>query len=982
VARFATDGGPRRNAARAPMSADERPLVGRDRELAAIAGALDALDGATAASVLQVAGEPGIGKSRLLREMAADAGDRGYIVLAGRAAEFEAELPFGVFTDALDDWLLAQTADRLAALAGGSAAELAVVLPAFEGVTEAPPPGLQQERYRAHRAVRHLLTALADEAPLVLVLDDVQWADPGSVELLCHLLAHPPRGAVLLALGFRPAQLPVQLGVALAAALREPPAVGLDLAPLSAAAAGDLLGAGVPGPIREQLLRESGGNPFFLLQLARGAALQDRRRAAGGGVDAPVPPGVLAALAGELSSLSAPSLVLLQGAAVTGDPFEGLLAATAADIGAADALDLVDELLHAQLVHATPVAGQYAFRHPIVRATVYEYATTGWRSRAHARLSADLAQRGAPVSAQAPHVERSASKGDADALAVLIAAGRSSAPRAPALAARWYAAALHLLPDVARAEAERIELLVALATALGGAGQLEESRSVLCEVLERLPAGDPGRIAIVAYCAGVEHLLGRHHDANTRLAEAHRDIADSASADAVALAIELGAGAGYENRYADMAGWAEQALAGAGAIGHRALVVAAAGQLALAHYFLGLPSTAIERAAAGLDALDDAELAGRLDIGLWVGWTEAVLERHEQAVAHCQRVIDVSRATGQGAGLLFTMTAQAWSLVRMGRLEDADEVLTAAIDGGRLAPNLFLAVGVGLAGIVATCRGEHDRALRAGREGMRLASTADPGLIPGMSALYLALAQIEAGDAQGAYETLLTVFGPSGELATSRSGDTAAYEVLTRAALALGRPDEAERWAERAVAATHGGALPAEATFAVRATAAVALARGDAPRAAEIALEAATRAAAAGVPIEAGRCRILAARGLVQAGRRDAAIAALEHAAGELSRVGATGYQAEAEKELRRLGRRRRRGGASADSAGLAELTEREREIAELVGQGRTNREIAVATYLSEKTVEHHLSRMFSKLAIANRTALALLIAADGVARD
>ena len=965
------------------MTGEDRPLVGRAGELAAIADALAALDGAPAGTVLQIAGEPGIGKSRLLGELAADARNRGCAVLCGRAAEFEAELPFGVFTDALDDWLLTQSTDRLAALAGGSAAELAIVLPAFDALRNGAAPGLQQERYRAHRAVRHLLTALAAEAPLVLALDDVQWADPGSVELLSHLLAHPPRGAVLLALGFRPTQLPAQLVVALAAALRERPGVRLDLVPLSAAAAGDLLGADVPGPIREQLLRESGGNPFFLLQLARGAALSDRRRAASGGVDAPVPPAVLAALASELSSLSAPSLVLLQGAAVTGDPFEGVLAATAADIGAADALDLVDELLQAQLVHPTAMAGQYAFRHPIVRATVYEYATEGWRARAHARLSDDLAQRGAPVSAQAPHVERSAIKGDADALAVLVAAGESSAPRAPALAARWYAAALHLLPDAARTEAERIGLLVALATALGGAGRLEESRHVLCEVLDRLPAGDPGRTAIVAYCAGVEHLLGRHRDANARLADAHRDIADGTSADAVALAIELAAGAGFENRYQDMAQWAQLALAGASEIGHRAMEVAAAGQVALAHYFLGAPSTAaIERAAAGLDELDDAELAGRLDIGLWVGWTEAVLERHEQAVAHCQRVIDVSRATGQGAGLLFTMTAQAWSLVRMGRLDDADEVLTAAIDAGRLAPNLFLAVGVGLAAVVATTRGEHDRALRAGRESVRLASSADPGLIPGMSALYLAMAQIEAGDAQGAHETLMAIRGPGDELSTSRSGHAAACEVLTRAALALGRPDEAERWAHRAVAVTHGGALAAEATFAARATAAVALARGDAAQAAEVALQAARRADATGVPVEAGRCRILGARALAHAGRRDAAIAELEHAAEELSRVGAFGYRAEAEKELRRLGRRRRRpGGAGVAGEVLAELTEREAQIAELVGQGHTNREIAAVTYLSEKTVERHLSRIFGKLGIANRTALALRIA-GGVARD
>ena len=128
------------------------------------------------------------------------------------------------------------------------------------------------------------------------------------------------------------------------------------------------------------------------------------------------------------------------------------------------------------------------------------------------------------------------------------------------------------------------------------------------------------------------------------------------------------------------------------------------------------------------------------------------------------------------------------------------------------------------------------------------------------------------------------------------------------------------------------------------------------------------------MPVEAGRCRILAARALAQAGRRDAAIAELEHAADGAVARRRHRLQAEAEKELRRLGRRRRRpAGAGADGEGLAELTEREREIAELVGQGHTNREIAAATYLSEKTVERHLSRIFAKLGIANRTALALL---------
>ena len=910
-------------------------------------------------------------------------------MLAGRAAEFEAELPFGVFTDALDDWLLVQPADRLAALAGGSAAELAMVLPAFEALGNGAPAALQQERYRAHRAVRHLLTALADAAPLVLVLDDVQWADPGSVELLSHLLAHPPRGPVLLALGFRPAQLPAQLGVALAAALRERPAVRLDLAPLSAAAAGDLLGAGVPGPIREALLRESGGNPFFLLQLARGAALPARRGAAGGGVAAPVPPGVLAALASELSSLSAPALVLLQGAAVTGDPFEGVLAATAADIGAADALDLVDELLQAQLVHPTAVAGQYAFRHPILRATVYEYAAEGWRARAHARLSDDLAQRGAPVSAQAPHVERSATMGDAGALAVLVAAGESSAPRAPALAARWFAAALHLLPDAARTEAERIGLLVALATALGGAGQLEDSRSVLCEVLDRLPPADPGRTAIVAYCAGVEHLLGRHRDANARLAEAHRDVADGASADAVALAIELAAGAGFENRYEDMAAWAEQALAGASAIGHRAMEVAAAGQVALAGYFLGVPeSAAIERAAAGLDALDDAELAGRLDLGLWVGWTEAVLERHEQAIAHCRRVIDVSRATGQGGGLLFTMTAQAWSLVRMGRLEEADEVLTAAIDAGTLAPNLFLAVGVGLAGWSPRPAASTTAPCAPGRRGPAgelRRSGPDPRDERAVSRDWRRSrpATRRARTRGPAWPSA----GPAADWAHRARGMPPPARCSTRAALALGRPrggramGPAGRRDPRRSARGGGDVRRAAPTAAPRPQPRRCGAgrRDGAPAARS--RRTSTGVAGRGRPLpHPRRPRARPGRPPRRGDRR------ARHAAEVLiAASGPTGYQSRGREEscgaLGAGGERRPHGGAEGES--LAGLTEREREIAELASQGHTNREIAGRHVPQREDGQAPpRRRIFAKLGISNRTALALRIAAGSEALD
>jgi DNA-binding CsgD family transcriptional regulator/tetratricopeptide (TPR) repeat protein len=958
------------------MPASDHVLYGRTGELQTIAGVLDTLCGDAATGLsLQLAGEPGIGKSRLLHELGRQARDRGHLVLAGRAAEFDGELPFGLFADAMDDWLRRLPRERLAEVAGDLAAELAVVLPAFDVLVAERRAELPEERYRAYRAMRLLLATIATEVPVVLLLDDLQWADPGSVELVAHLLAHPPPGPVLPAMAFRPAQIPPLLHGALAAALRDQQATRLEPALLRAADAHALLGHGLPRPLRTRLFRESGGNPFFLLQLARGVRLGEAagRSAA---VTSAIPAGVRNALASELTALSPPAQTLLQGAAVVGDPFDEQLAAIAADVGEPESLVGIDELVESALVAPAPSEpGSFSFRHPIVRATVYESAGGGWRTRAHVRVADALAARGAGAPARAPHVERAARPGDVEAVDLLAAAGQQTAPRAPALAARWYRGALRLLPDGPAAEPRRIELLIAMATALGSSGQLEASHAALCEVLERLPADGPGRVAIIAYCAGVEHLLGRHRDANARLARGHAAIADGASRDAVAMKLELAAGGGYENRAPDMEAWAEQALAGAEALDDRALQMTAAGEIALARYFRGRPAAAhLDRAVALLDTIDDAGLARRLDVGLWIGWTEAVLERHDDAIAHCQRVVDVARATGQGAPLLVTMTAQAWALIRSGRLDEADEVLAAAVEAGRLAPNLFLSVAVGLASVVATYRGRYDEALRAGEECVALASAADPGLIPGMSGLYLATPLIEMGDARRARAALLVTSHAASELSTSRSGHAAAYEILTRADIALGRADAAHAWAQKAVAAAHGGELAGESAFAQRAVAHVALAGGDAAGAAAIALGAAERVDGAGMPGEAGRCRILAARALARSDRRVEAVAELERAVEALGAIGADGYRAEAEKELRRLGRRVRRAGAE---RGLESLTEREREIAAHVSRGRTNREIAAASYLSERTVERHLSHVFAKLGVSSRAAVASIIAAS-----
>lgn len=939
-----------------------RPLTGREPELTVLTEFVAALPTHPRHTLLQVAGEPGIGKSRLLRELAGLARDRGCLVLDGRAAEFEGELPFGIFRHALGDWSWTLTPERRQQLAQEAGPDVAVVLDEFASAAHNRAAEVREERYRAYHAVRRLLAAVASDAPLVLVLDDVQWADPGSIELLSYLHAHPPRGAVLLAIGFRPAQLAEPLARALAAAVRHEDAVRLDLAPLSEAAAAQLLGTQVSADLAQRCYEQSGGNPFLLLALADAAA--------GGRL----PSTLHDALASELSSVSPVAHVLLRGAAVTGDPFDWSLAARAADIDDQVALTALDELLDFSLVSATHVVGQFAFRHPAIRAAVYESAPTPWRMRAHGRVAAALEASGAGPSERAPHVERSARRGDTEAAALLIAAGEASEQRAPAVAARWYSAAVRLLSEANDTEPQRLALMVNLATALAAGGHLQESRAVLGDVLERLPGDHPERAPVVAACASAENLLGRHRDADTRLRAARRTVSHH-SPGAVALSLELGATAGFENRAEDMAKWATRAVEGAIAAGSRSAAAAAVGQLALARYFLGLPThDAADDAAARLDALEDAELATRLDLGLWVGWTEAVLERYERAIAHCQRVIDVSRASGQGATLLVTLTAQAWAQMWAGRLTNAEATLAEAIEVGRLAPHLFFVTTLGLSAQVATARGDYQAAVRAGEECVELARSADPGLIPGMSGLYLATPLIQQGDARAARDVLLDMSGGNHELQTSRSGHAAAFEVLTRAEIALGRVEAAEYWARRAQAATHGYQLPAEATYARRAQARVALAQGDADRSAQLALAAAD--AAPHAPIEAARCRVLAGQALARAGERLRAIRTLEEAADDLARIGADGYGAEAEKALRQLGRRVARR-ASAPRVGpprFDALTERELEIALRVNQSLTNREIAAALFLSEKTIERHLSRVFEKLRIPNRTALAQLM--------
>src|SRR5262245_35890411 len=318
------------------MPASEH-LVGRADELGSFDHLLAELDRGRPAA-LELAGEPGIGKTRLLAELGARADARGWLVLSGSASELESDLPFWVFVDALDEYVHGLDPARLELLDDAVRADLAQVLPSLPAVAGSVPA--QHERYRAHRAVRALLERLAASRPVVLLLDDLHWADPGSVELLGALLRRPPSAPVLMALALRPRQVPERLAVAVDRAHRAGVLTRLELGALTLDESRELVGDAAAA-----LFEESGGNPFYLEQLAR----------SGGGAAAPltgidVPRSVAAALAEELSLLSAGGRIVLEGAAVAGDPFEPELAAAAASTTAQDAMDALDELLRRDLV--------------------------------------------------------------------------------------------------------------------------------------------------------------------------------------------------------------------------------------------------------------------------------------------------------------------------------------------------------------------------------------------------------------------------------------------------------------------------------------------------------------------------------------------------------------------------------------------------------------------------------------------------------
>jgi DNA-binding NarL/FixJ family response regulator/tetratricopeptide (TPR) repeat protein len=952
-------------------------LVGRADELRCIERILNDLDRGRPGAI-EVVGEPGIGKTRLLKEIGLRAEQRAHLVLTGSASELERDLPFSVFVDAVDEYVKGLEPESLATLDENVQAELPHVLPSIS----TQPTGrkaLRPERYRSHRAVNALLQHLAEAKPLVLMLDDVHWADMASVELLGAMLRRPPAGAVLLALARRPRHPADPLSVALDRAHRAAALTRIELGPLTQVEAKELLGESVGSAGLTVLYEESGGNPFYLEQLARSVERADVISAdlVAFSTRIGIPPAVGAALSEELAGLSKTGRRLLDAAAVAGDPFELDLATAAAEMSEAAATDAIDELLQFDLISETDVPRRFRFRHPIVRRAAYAATAPGWRLGAHERCAEALARQGATAASRAHHLEHSARKGDLGAVAVLREAGEWSSRLAPASAARWFGAALRLLPDTASGQ-DRVSLLLPRAANLAALGRLRDAHADLLECIRLVERGTADwRVRVATACAGVEHQRGLLKAAHDHLATALRELRNEESAEAVELMIELTVDGSFTGKFDSMRDWAGRAVAAARRVDDRSLCAAAVAVRALAGAFAGdgdAAQTLCDEATELVDALSDEEVARQLDALAHLATADLYLDRFPAASRHARRALEIARATGQGDLPPDVVAMLGGSLWVPGRPLEAEEFFEGAVEAARLTDNnQSLAWTLFNHSYAALVAGKIDIALATAEESFELTEVMEPGILPALAGAVFASALLEAGQVGRSVEVLIARAGGE-ELPLLGGGWRARFlELLTRSLIAIGRRADAQRAVAAAELCADAVGLPSAQAMAKMAAAELALEMGDASAAAEQALAAAAALESIAALVVAARAGELAGRAFARADDRKRATHEFERAAAAFESFGSVRYRNQVERELRKLGRHiyRRTQPGTSHAPGIAALTARELAIARLAVDGKTNPQIAAELFLSKKTVETHLSNIFRKLDVSSRVALA-----------
>ncbi|MGJ5828247.1 LuxR family transcriptional regulator [Streptomyces ossamyceticus] len=917
--------------------------------------------------LVDITGEAGIGKSRLLGEVCARAHRRGMTVLRGRATEYERQVPFQVFTDALAHL------DPHA-------------LDGFED-PDAVAPLLQRgdavDRFALHRSTAALLARLAAPSGLLLALDDLHWADPASLELLDHLVRHPVHAPVVLAVTRRDRQGPESLAARLTRELDTGTVVRLALGPLSARDCAELAGPALPPAETAALHATSEGNPFYFLTL-----LQAHR--GGTAPESSAPPGLGTLLLDELTVLSPARRGVVEAVAVLGEhATPAMVGRVTGRSGTALTAD-VHALTRRDLLRSGP-QGLLTLRHPVVRTLVHESTPYLRRVEIHRLAARELARSGASAAERAHHVEQSLTAWDPEAVAVLVEAAARTARTAPASCAHWLDVALRHLPHTPEHAPCRRKLMLRRARALAACGGLRESRDLLQELIAtpRRSAASPAtdedrglRVRAVVLCALVERHLGRCTEAVALL---RRELArDPAPADVVRLGLELGSAAPEhsDTSYTRVRDEVEAALTAARSTGDEVGEAGVLAVAALGEAYEGNMSAAhglARQAAALVDSLPDNDLTALCEPLARLGWAEAFLEHYPDAERHAERGLAIARRSGQLYVVPHLLLCLSHVRVQTCRISSALELADRAEDIARgIGSDQLLAFVLAskAAALVAACPPGDPRPLAVAEEAVAAAGTGVDWWASTAWCIF-GWAALMAGDPVRARDAMLRAGGP--ELQRMQPSMRPLYlEILVTSALVTGRPEEARGWAERARKEAEQLGLPMQRASALRSTAHLPLAQGDTAAAADLFAEAAAESARCGAAFWEAHSLLLGAPLEATAGRGRAGGRAWLRGR-RIAEAGGSGLLVGLADATRPPGRGPEAPYGSPDRAELAELlatlTARELEIAELVAQGLTSRAIADRLYVSRRTVETHVSRVFRKTGVSSRTALAALMA-------
>src|SRR3989440_730007 len=388
-------------------------IVGRQQELTLVTHQYEAAKAGHARVVL-VTGDPGIGKTRLLDEIARWTAEEGAIILRGGASEAEGMPPYLPFVEALGRYIQVTPLDQLRTHVAAAPQVLATLLPELitrlgELPASAPLPP-EQARFRLYEAIAMFLQAIGAPHALVLTLDDLQWADTASLDLLCHVARHQPNAHLLVLGAYRESEVAHTPALArtLTELSRQRVLTTVTIGPLSAVetgmlAEGKLSGALQPG-LNALLHTHSEGNPFFAEELLdgwieEGALVHEQSQwMAVTPLDHALPPSIVGALRQRFERLSAQSIDHLRVAAIIGRTFDLSLLATVQEQEIEAVEEYLLEAAHAHLVR-TDQTGSFMFSHDKIRECLYAEVSTSRRRRLHGLIGHVLEARYEPEKA-------------------------------------------------------------------------------------------------------------------------------------------------------------------------------------------------------------------------------------------------------------------------------------------------------------------------------------------------------------------------------------------------------------------------------------------------------------------------------------------------------------------------------------------------------------------------------------------------------